>query len=229
METTDRRQKVFDWLDSHGIAYTWYEHPEAPTIEIARRYWRDDGSKHCKNLFFRNHKGNRHYLVAFDCEQNLAIHDLERRLRQGKLARTASRLGVALRADQRPGASRTPVSGPESGEIPGLFVPPQRQPRHGGRLPQRVPALPRRRRQYVRIHRTLLTPSCAAAIAADEKLPVRAITQGSPGGPRRESSAEDGTIAETADVVRRNPHPHKFRPVPLHHAPKFIIFDYCKT
>lgn len=83
---TERRQKVFDWLDRHGIAYTWYEHPEAPTIEIARRYWRDDGSKHCKNLFFRNHKGNRHYLVAFDCEQNLAIHDLEHRLRQGKLS-----------------------------------------------------------------------------------------------------------------------------------------------
>lgn len=82
----ERRQKVFDWLDSHGIVYTWYEHPEAPTIEIARQYWRDDGSKHCKNLFFRNHKGNRHYLVAFDCEQNLAIHDLERRLRQGKLS-----------------------------------------------------------------------------------------------------------------------------------------------
>lgn len=82
----ERRQKVFDWLDSRGIAYTWYEHPEAPTIEIARRYWRDDGSKHCKNLFFRNHKGNRHYLVAFDCEQNLAVHDLEHRLRQGKLS-----------------------------------------------------------------------------------------------------------------------------------------------
>lgn len=83
---TERRQKVFDWLNRHGIAYTWYEHPEAPTIEIARRYWRDDGSKHCKNLFFRNHKGNRHYLVCFDCEQALAIHDLEHRLRQGKLS-----------------------------------------------------------------------------------------------------------------------------------------------
>ena len=82
----ERRQRVFGWLDARGIAYTWYEHPEAPTIEAARRYWRDDGSKHCKNLFFRNHKGNRHYLVAFDCEQNLAIHDLERRLRQGKLS-----------------------------------------------------------------------------------------------------------------------------------------------
>lgn len=82
----DRIQTVYDWLDGHGIRYTAYTHPEAPTIEIARQYWRDDGSKHCKNLFFRNHKGNRHYLVSFDSEQALAIHDLEHRLRQGKLS-----------------------------------------------------------------------------------------------------------------------------------------------
>ena len=61
----ERRQRVFGWLDARGIAYTWYEHPEAPTIEAARRYWRDDGSKHCKNLFIRNQKGNRHYLGCF--------------------------------------------------------------------------------------------------------------------------------------------------------------------
>ena len=78
-------QSVFDFLDRHELRYTWYEHPEAPTIEIARQYWRADGSKHCKNLFFRNHKGNRHYLVCFDAEQSLAIRDLEQRLRQGKL------------------------------------------------------------------------------------------------------------------------------------------------
>ena len=53
----ERRKRVFEWLDAHAIRYTWYEHPEAPTIEIARQYWHDDGSKHCKNLFFRNHKG----------------------------------------------------------------------------------------------------------------------------------------------------------------------------
>ena len=52
----ERRQRVFEWLDAHSIRYTWYEHPEAPTIEIARQYWRNDGSKHCKNLFFRNHR-----------------------------------------------------------------------------------------------------------------------------------------------------------------------------
>ena len=81
----ERRQRVFDFLDAHAIRYTWYEHPEAPTIEIARQYWRDDGSKHCKNLFFRNHKGDRHYLVSFDAGQSLAIRDLEQRLKQGKL------------------------------------------------------------------------------------------------------------------------------------------------
>lgn len=82
----DRKQKVFDYLNQADIPYEWYEHPEAPTIEIARQYWRNDGSKHCKNLFFRNHKGNRHYLVVFDCDQQMAIHDLEHRLHQGKLS-----------------------------------------------------------------------------------------------------------------------------------------------
>lgn len=79
-------RRVFDFLDAHTIRYTWYEHPEAPTCEIALRYCRDDGAHHCKNLFLRNHKGDRHYLVCFDAEQRLAIRDLEQRLHQGKLS-----------------------------------------------------------------------------------------------------------------------------------------------
>lgn len=82
----DRKQIVFDYLGRYALRYDYYEHPAAPTIELAQLYWRDDGSKHCKNLFFRNHKGDRHYLVVFDCDRNLAIRDLERRLRQGKLS-----------------------------------------------------------------------------------------------------------------------------------------------
>ena len=80
-----RIQKVLNYLDSNNFEYSWYTHEEAPTIEIARTQWRADGSKHCKNLFFRNHKGNRHYLVVLDCECDLAIKDLEQRLHQGKL------------------------------------------------------------------------------------------------------------------------------------------------
>ena len=81
----ERKLTVYQYLNALGVEYTHYDHPEAPTIDIARNYWHNDGSKHCKNLFFRNHKGNRHYLVVFDCDQNVAIHDLEQRLRQGKL------------------------------------------------------------------------------------------------------------------------------------------------
>ena len=87
MEALELRSKrVFEFLDANGIKYGVYFHPASPTIEIAKQYWHDDGSVHCKNLFFRNHKGNRHYLVCFDCNQDMAIHDLEHRLHQGKLS-----------------------------------------------------------------------------------------------------------------------------------------------
>lgn len=77
-----REQIVLDYLNAHNIPFTVYHHPEGKTIEEARRYWLDDGSMHCKNLFFRNHKGNRHYLVCFDCNHDLDIHDLEHRLKE---------------------------------------------------------------------------------------------------------------------------------------------------
>ncbi|MBR1808891.1 MAG: prolyl-tRNA synthetase associated domain-containing protein [Paludibacteraceae bacterium] len=83
---SERAIRVLDWLDEHRIPYECYSHPEGRTIEEAKRWWRDDGSVHCKNLFFRNHKGNRHYLVCFDCEHDLPIHDLEHLLHQGKLS-----------------------------------------------------------------------------------------------------------------------------------------------
>lgn len=82
----DKIVKVLNFLTTNNIEHSWYTHNEAPTIEIARTQWRADGSKHCKNLFFRNHKGNRHYLVILDCERDLDIHDLEHRLHQGKLS-----------------------------------------------------------------------------------------------------------------------------------------------
>lgn len=78
---------LYSKLEELGIPFEYYEHPPAPTIEIAVIYWKDiKETTHCKNLFFRNHKGNRHYLVIFDHRQSLAIHDLEHRLKQGKLS-----------------------------------------------------------------------------------------------------------------------------------------------
>ena len=80
------KEKVLGFLDRHGIKYELYNHPALPTIELAQEHWKNIDAQHCKNLFFRNHKGNRHYLVILDFMQPLAIHDLEKRLKQGKIS-----------------------------------------------------------------------------------------------------------------------------------------------
>ncbi len=77
--------KVYEQLQELIIQFDYYEHPPAPTVEIAMQYWKDLDAQHCKNLFFRNHKGNRHFLVILDCHYHLNIRDLEQRLKQGKL------------------------------------------------------------------------------------------------------------------------------------------------
>ncbi len=77
----DRQEQVERYLQAHHINYSCYNHPEGKTIEEAKRWWHNDGSVHCKNIFMRNHKGNQHYLICFDCDHDLAIHDLEQRLK----------------------------------------------------------------------------------------------------------------------------------------------------
>lgn len=77
---------MYECLDKMGIEYEYYEHPEAPTIEIAAQFYRGEDTTLCKNLFFRNHKGNRHYLVIMDSRHQMDIHSIEKMLRQGKLS-----------------------------------------------------------------------------------------------------------------------------------------------
>ncbi|MEI7662806.1 MAG: prolyl-tRNA synthetase associated domain-containing protein [Bacteroidota bacterium] len=77
---------LYEILEDLGISFDYHGHPPAPTIEVARQYWKDIEATHCKNLFFRNHKGNRHYLVIIEHSHDLVIHDLEQRLKQGKLS-----------------------------------------------------------------------------------------------------------------------------------------------
>lgn len=80
------QKELYELLATLGIQFDYYEHPAAPTIEEAKKYWADIEAVHCKNLFFRNHKGNQHYLVVLDHRYILDIHDLEKRLKQGKLS-----------------------------------------------------------------------------------------------------------------------------------------------
>jgi Ala-tRNA(Pro) deacylase len=80
------QKELYDSLSMLKISFDYYGHPAAPTIEEAMKYWANIEATHCKNLFFRNHKGDKHYLVILDHHYALDIHDLEKRLKQGKLS-----------------------------------------------------------------------------------------------------------------------------------------------
>lgn len=81
-----RKEKVLEVLDGLNINYEIHEHPPVPTVEEALPFWSKINATHCKNLFFRNHKGNRHYLVILRHDRQLNIRDLEQRLKQGKIS-----------------------------------------------------------------------------------------------------------------------------------------------
>ncbi|MEN9444365.1 MAG: hypothetical protein RIS47_1255 [Bacteroidota bacterium] len=92
---------IYEKLAALGIPFEYYEHPPLPTAEEAMKHRHDVDALHCKNLFFRNHKGNRHYLVIFEHSNNMAIRELEQILKQGKLSfASAERLQKYLRVIQ---------------------------------------------------------------------------------------------------------------------------------
>jgi Ala-tRNA(Pro) deacylase len=79
------QKELYELLEKLGISFEYHEHPPLATIDDAKIHWKDYNSGRCKNIFFRNHKGDRHYLVILEHLRQLDIHDLEKRLRQGKL------------------------------------------------------------------------------------------------------------------------------------------------
>jgi Ala-tRNA(Pro) deacylase len=79
------QEELYRLLGKLSIQFEYHEHPPVATIEDALIHWKDLDSGRCKNIFFRNHKGDRHYLVILEHLRQLNIHDLEKRLKQGKL------------------------------------------------------------------------------------------------------------------------------------------------
>jgi Ala-tRNA(Pro) deacylase len=78
--------ELYEQLEKLSIVFEYHEHPPLATIEDAKIHWKDLNSGRCKNIFLRNHKGNGHYLVILEHLSLLNIHDLEKKLKQGKLS-----------------------------------------------------------------------------------------------------------------------------------------------
>jgi Ala-tRNA(Pro) deacylase len=81
-----REQQVYEHLDGMGIAFSRHVHPPVFTVEEAERHWAGIQATHCKNLFLRNAKGTRHYLVVLAHWKTADLRGLAGRLGDDRLS-----------------------------------------------------------------------------------------------------------------------------------------------
>jgi Ala-tRNA(Pro) deacylase len=95
---SDPRQ-VYDALNALGISYEKYEHPAVFTAEQAAEHWAAIPATPVKNLFLRNKKGDRHYLVILAIDKQADLRHLVKvigddRLSFGSPERLLARMGL---------------------------------------------------------------------------------------------------------------------------------------
>jgi Ala-tRNA(Pro) deacylase len=95
----DPAPPVYAALDALGIPYDRHEHPAVFTAEDAAKHWDPIPGTQCKNLFLRNKKGDRHYLVVVEIGKRVDLKDLVKvvgddRLSFGSPERLMAELGL---------------------------------------------------------------------------------------------------------------------------------------
>lgn len=84
--TTENEQKVYEVLEKLGIAFTRHEHPPVYTVGEAEQHWVNITGAHCKNLFLRNKKGSRHYLVILESSKHADLKSLTHKIGEDRLS-----------------------------------------------------------------------------------------------------------------------------------------------
>lgn len=83
---TGHEEFVAQRLGALGISYERYEHPPIATAEAGETYWAGIEAVHCKNLFLRNQKGTRHYLVILPHTKRADLRAVADQVGDGKLS-----------------------------------------------------------------------------------------------------------------------------------------------
>ena len=89
----------FKFLDSHDIAYQRHDHPAVYTVEEADRLVPELPGAKTKNLFLRDDKGKRHFLVLVPSDKRVNLKALKavlgiKRISFGSPARLKKHLGI---------------------------------------------------------------------------------------------------------------------------------------
>jgi Ala-tRNA(Pro) deacylase len=77
---------VYDTLNSLDVEYEYFESPKDFSNEDDGDFWKKINATRCKNLFMRNHKGNRHFLIISDYYRDINIRILEQKFQKGKIS-----------------------------------------------------------------------------------------------------------------------------------------------
>jgi Ala-tRNA(Pro) deacylase len=87
---TRQEQEVYAYLDTLEISFERHEHPPVVTVEEAERHWAGIDATHCKNLFLRNQKGDRYYLVIVMHSKRVDLRRIAGQIGDGKLSFASS-------------------------------------------------------------------------------------------------------------------------------------------
>jgi Ala-tRNA(Pro) deacylase len=83
---TPQEAQVREALGALGISFTRHEHPPVATANEAEQHWAGIDAMHCKNLFLRNQKGSRHYLVILKHPKRADLRSVADQIGDGKLS-----------------------------------------------------------------------------------------------------------------------------------------------
>ena len=83
---SDVRAPVYAALSALGIEYEVFEHPPVFTAEEAALHWSAIPGARIKNLFLRNKKGDRHYLVILGIEKQADLRQLVKLIGDDRLS-----------------------------------------------------------------------------------------------------------------------------------------------
>jgi Ala-tRNA(Pro) deacylase len=86
MNPSPDEQKVLDVLQQLGIPWERHEHPPVFTVEQAEVHWQGISGLHVKNLFLRNDRGNRHYLVILGTSKKVDLKVLAKLLGEDRFS-----------------------------------------------------------------------------------------------------------------------------------------------
>jgi Ala-tRNA(Pro) deacylase len=77
---------IYAFLDQHHIPYTRQDHPPVYTTEQAERLVPPLSGVHTKNLFLRDKKGKRYFLLVVEAAKNINLKNLATQIETSRLS-----------------------------------------------------------------------------------------------------------------------------------------------